>query len=187
MPEYCEGVSVISLVYNKSDSENHLSRITGHAAKAQKIVIVSGWIKDAGVELLAPVLSDAIKRGATIVVLSNGKKDGRQEMTEQGAVNRLCSIGATHHRVSEPYLLTKLHYFEMPDHRYAALIGSANITRGALIENEELSTEILGFVQDEQHEQIREYLSFLEARLSKRNITLGLAGPPTLIAAQPGQ
>ncbi|MDR6423750.1 HKD family nuclease [Paraburkholderia phenoliruptrix] len=178
---------MISLVYNKSDRENHLSRITGHAAKAQRIVIVSGWIKDAGVELLAPVLSDAIKRGATVVVLSNGKKDARQEMSEQGAINRLCSMGATHHRVCKPYLHTKLHYFEMPDHHYAALIGSANITRGALIENEELSTEILGSLQDEQHKQIREYLSFLEARLSRRNITVELAGSPTLTAAKLGQ
>lgn len=59
-------------------------------------------------------------------------------------------------------LHTKLYYFES-DTRYAAIVGSANITEGGLVHNDELSTVHHGTVGDVQHKMFNDYLEHLVA------------------------
>jgi HKD family nuclease len=60
------------------------------------------------------------------------------------------------------YLHTKLYYFENGD-SYTAMIGSANLTKGGLGCNEELSLVLNGSHGDAGHAQITQYLAELAA------------------------
>ncbi|OJA43470.1 hypothetical protein BGV68_33750 [Burkholderia ubonensis] len=69
--------------------------------------------------------------------------------TKQEAADELAALGVEHIVVDngKTYLHTKLYYFEVDD-RYAAIVGSANITKGALTSNEEFSYASTGIKGD---------------------------------------
>lgn len=59
------------------------------------------------------------------------------------------------------YLHSKLYYFETGE-TYTALIGSANITKGGLATNHELSVRFAGSIGDEKHRQLTSYIAALQ-------------------------
>lgn len=153
-----------NLVYNESATNNHLTRMKDLLQTAQTVLLISGWAKKEGIAALEASLAAAIIRGARVMVLSNKRIENKSAMTEKGAVSILKSSGGAHHSFHSPYLHTKLHYFEA-DGRYVALIGSANLTVGALTTNEELSSEEAGVIGDEHHQRILRYLTHLRDRI----------------------
>lgn len=101
------------------------------------------------------------------MVLSNSRVENGAAMTEPRAITKLTQLGARVHSFRAPYLHSKLHYFET-NGKYVALIGSANLTKGALVDNEELSSEVAGVVGDATHREIQRYLGFLSDRIAAR-------------------
>ncbi|MHC8351089.1 phospholipase D-like domain-containing protein [Pseudomonas sp. RT4P38] len=138
---------------------NHLSVVTDLINNADKIVICSGWIKQCGVDLLVEHLAAALGRGTEITIFTNA------ENTARSCIPSLATLSALRHVVvpKKFRLHTKLYYFES-DTRYAAIVGSANITAGGLVHNDELSTVHHGTVGDVQHEMFNDYLEHLVAR-----------------------
>ena len=59
-------------------------------------------------------------------------------------------------------LHTKIYYFESGD-KYTAVIGSANITKGGLSTNEELSVTMHGTRGDSFFLELQQYLAILAA------------------------
>lgn len=95
--------------------------------------------------------------------------------TELEAADALASRPALTHVIASGthrYLHTKLFYFEKGE-RYTAVIGSANLTEGGLVQNEELSIIVSGVKADSRHKQFEDYLLALPAALRRVN-------PPSL-------
>jgi len=78
--------------------------------------------------------------------------------------NRLLELPKVEHIVvndsKQKYLHTKMFYFESGA-KFTAIIGSANLTIGGLVQNEELSTEITGIIGSIEHSSIFKYLKRL--------------------------
>lgn len=142
----------------KSGKDGHLAAMRKNLDVAEFVSICSGHLKLNGVKAIAGALRGAIARGTQVVVYSNDIH------TEQEAADELAALGAEHIVVNsrERYLHTKLYYFESGD-RYSAIIGSANITEGALTSNEEFSYAPVGIRGDLQHQQIAAYLRHLDS------------------------
>ncbi|MDQ7979898.1 phospholipase D-like domain-containing protein [Paraburkholderia sp. SARCC-3016] len=142
----------------KSGNDGHLAAIKKNLSVAQFISICSGHLKHNGVKAIAKELRQAIARGSRVVFYSNDMH------TQQEAADELAALGAEHIVVDneKTYLHTKLYYFEVGD-RYAAIVGSANITKGALTSNEEFSYAPTGVKGDPQHQQIAAYLEHLDS------------------------
>lgn len=146
-----------TFVYNKSPSENHLTALLPLLADAERVFICSGHLKEGGVELLADALVKAVSRGAQVTVYSN-KRD-----TTTDAETALKKLGIEHIVVAGFYLHTKLYFFESST-QVTAILGSANITEGALTSNEEFSTVFTGTKKCDQLRKIAEYAAYLDVR-----------------------
>lgn len=166
-----------TFVWNRSTSgkNGHLAAIKSSLADAEFISLCSGHLKYNGVKIIAKELRQAIARGAKVRVYSNDMH------TEQEAADELTALGAEHIVVDsgKTYLHSKLYYFEVGE-RYSAIIGSANITKGALTSNEEFSYMSSGVKGDPQHQQIAAYLAHLDSTC-RRNVAKRIDGDGNLI------
>lgn len=146
----------MKILTNNGDSK-HRDLLVSLIKDADKAILCSGWLKLAGLNLVLPVIKDAANRGATLILYSNDKH------TESKATEALRAIpGVAHVIVSHEYryLHSKLYYFES-GRQYTAMVGSANITEGGLVSNEELSVILEGTLGDRQHDQLAGYLNEL--------------------------
>ncbi len=141
---------------NNLNSSNHLEKLIDLISKYDTIILCAGWVKMDGVELISESLRLAVERGANITVVSNEKH------TNPLCVKHLKRIKVTHFfpKKGGRYFHTKLYYFEDKD-QYACIIGSANITKGALTNNEELSVFISGAIGDQNHIEIAPYIDHI--------------------------
>lgn len=106
-----------------------------------------------------PSIDSALANGAIITVYSNLKE------TLEGVAPVLASRTGLTHRMVGPRsraLHTKIYYFESGD-QYTAVIGSANITKGGLSANEELSVTMQGTRGDSLFLDLQRYLATLAA------------------------
>jgi HKD family nuclease len=119
-----------------------------------------------GVTRLADELKKAVDRGARVVFYSNRKH------TKKDVAEELAKLKIEHIIVDDKsfYLHTKLFFVEAGD-GYSACIGSANITKGGLTSNEELSVVVRGTKGDLQHSQITKYLAQLDLRCRANRTT----------------
>jgi HKD family nuclease len=116
------------------------------------------------VELL-PAIDCGLSNQAAITVYSN------EEHTEGQAIAAIAERPAIKHFVmtkESRYLHSKLYYFEHGG-EYTAIIGSANITYGGLVRNEELSVRIEGEIGDTQQRQILCYLDEFKRILHEKS------------------
>jgi len=151
------------LIQRNIGEKNHGKILGALISESERMVLCSGWLDYPG---LAPLLSSidiALARGASIRFYSNKKH------TKAGAAKALAKRDAIDHVIADNalrYLHTKLYFFENGD-RYTAMIGSANLTKGGLGCNEELSIVLNGTCGDAGHGQIVEYLADLAATFSQ--------------------
>lgn len=118
-----------------------------------------------GIDHLMPAIDHALSlNAACIVIYSN------EEHTPDCVTSALSGKDVKHVVVPTDrfYLHSKIYYFER-DHRYTAIIGSANITYGGLTKNEELSVRLDGAIGDEEHHELVRYLEHLSSRATCRN------------------
>jgi HKD family nuclease len=147
------------IVQRNVGNDNHGKVLAAFIGESERMVLCSGWLDYPGLELLLPSLDLALARGAAIRVYSNKKH------TKAGAARALAKRSAITHVIADNtrrYLHTKLYYFENGD-SYTAMIGSANLTKGGLGCNEELSLVLNGSHGDAGHAQITQYLAELAA------------------------
>lgn len=149
----------MELLFNHKE-ENHLTVFKGLIAAAEEIILCTGWMKNDGLNELKDDLKAALRRKAHILVISNSKDDH----TEKRWIRFFEKEGVKHILVKNPprYFHTKLYYFRSQG-RYTAIIGSANLTEGALKNNEELSVVISGDINDASHLQLSEYFRRLNS------------------------
>jgi HKD family nuclease len=150
------------LIHQNTKKKNHRKLLADLIEKSDRSVLCSGWLNLAGLVHLLPSIDHAIGKGATVVIYSNKRH------TDMDAAEELGKRALVRHYIADDksrYLHTKLFYFESGE-KYTAIVGSANITEGGLIKNEELSIEINGMIGDASQEKIQGYLESLPARLS---------------------
>lgn len=136
---------------------NHKKLLLDLLQRSEVSILCSGWLKHDGLVELLPSIDYGLSNQAAITVYSNA------EHTDEKAIATIaCRPEIKHFLVSKQsrYLHTKLYYFQRGD-EYTAIIGSANITYGGLVRNEELSVRMEGGIDDIQHRQILEYLNGL--------------------------
>jgi len=147
------------LLQTNSGKRKHLHLLSELIKESELSILCSGWIKLPGLEDLLPSIDSALADGALITVYSNQKE------TLEGVAPALASRAGLTHRMVGPSsraLHSKLYYFESGD-QYTAVIGSANITKGGLSTNEELSVTIRGTRGDPLFLDVQQYLATLAA------------------------
>jgi HKD family nuclease len=145
------------LLQTNTEKYKHKHLLAELIKKSDLSILCSGWIKLPGLKDLLPAIDSALEKGAKIIFYSN------LEQTLDGVTEELASRSAlTHHIVddSKRALHTKIYYFETGE-RYTAVIGSANITKGGLNGNEELSVRLGGTKGDQLYHQLHQYLQNL--------------------------
>jgi HKD family nuclease len=143
----------MEIVFNENSLDNHLKNLKKLMLKSDEMIFCSGWVKVSGLKLIAKELNLAMQRKAKITLITN-KKHTKQECIEylkEFNVNHIIVDG------SNRYFHTKMYYFVLND-SFDVLIGSANLTSGALKSNEELSVLISGKIGDDEHKKIALYL-----------------------------
>lgn len=138
--------------------QNHRKLLAGLIGRSEVSVLCSGWLKHDGLVELLPAIDRGLSHNAAITIYSN------KEHTEEKAIAAIAARSAIRHVIMRKqcrYLHSKLYYFEHAG-EYTALVGSANITYGGLVRNEELSVRIIGQAGDGQQKLILEYLEELQ-------------------------
>jgi hypothetical protein len=147
------------LLQTNSGKRKHVHLLSELIKKSEVSILCSGWIKLPGLEDLLPSIDSALANGAIITVYSNLKE------TLEGVAPALASRTGLTHRMVGPRsraLHTKIYYFESGD-QYTVVIGSANITKGGLSANEELSVTMRGTRGDSLFLDLQQYLTTLAA------------------------
>jgi HKD family nuclease len=147
----------MEIIFNKKiKSENHLKRLKSLISRSDEMIFCSGWVKIDGLKLLSKELELATKRNAAITIITN------KEHTNAECIDYLKKYNVKHIVIDKScrYFHTKMYYFISND-SYYAIIGSANLTSGALKSNEELSVLISGKIGDSEHAKISPYLERL--------------------------
>jgi HKD family nuclease len=153
------------LLQTNTETYRHQHLLAELIKKSDLSILCSGWIKLPGLKDLLPAIDSALENGAKIIVYSNLKQ------TLDGVAGELASRSAlTHHMVDDTKraLHTKIYYFETGE-QYTAVIGSANITKGGLSGNEELSVRLAGTKGDQLYHELQQYLQSLASmKFAKR-------------------
>lgn len=146
----------MQLVRNQG-RRNHRAAIASLIKSSKRIVLCSGWIKVEGIRALLPAIDIALLGGATITIYSSEKE------TLPDAIAAIPDRPGLEHLIvphGSVYLHSKLYYFERGTN-YTVLVGSANITYGGLVKNNELSVRFTGSVGDKKHGELTSYMDEL--------------------------
>jgi HKD family nuclease len=147
----------MKLISNISKN-NHGHRLVELIKASDSILLCSGWVDSKGLEIITPALKSALTRGVDIKVFTNKKH------TSDLCIQALSSIQGVKHIVIDndvKYLHSKIFYFAKGQ-SYTLLIGSANLTYGGLVRNEELSIETSGLIDSFEHEKVYEHIKYLD-------------------------
>lgn len=140
-----------------SKKRSHLHELRALIKNSDEIVLSSGWMKECGLGLIVEEIRGAIGRGASVTIYSS------QRETQPECFETLAGIsGVRHFTIGQIYFHPKLYYGKAAE-SFVAILGSANITKGGLQTNEELSCLMEGTVNEESHVEIRGYLNRLLA------------------------
>lgn len=147
----------MKLVRNES-KRNHRAAIASLLKSSNRAFLCAGWLKVDGIALLLPAIDLALSQGAAITIYSSEKE------TRPEAIAAIRDRPGLRHFIvpqSRKYLHSKLYYFEQGT-KYTALVGSANITYGGLVKNEEVSISFSGLVGDKKHGELATYIGDLQ-------------------------
>jgi len=147
----------MKLITNNDKKNNHEQVITKLIEISEVIVICSGWMKMGGLKLVLPSLNKAIKNNADITIYSDGATTKTKTL-----IDKVKSIKGVKHFITDGGrpVHSKIFYFESKG-GFTSIIGSANITKGGLSSNDELSVLFNGDVGSHEHNMVVEYLEKL--------------------------
>lgn len=145
----------MKLITNTKD-ESHATVICKLIRESASCFLCTSFLSADGLEIILPPLLESIKSNQLDVqVISNGEA----QYTRPAVIRHLGKVAELKHCVfkdNEKRLHTKLYYFEGPA-GYTCLIGSANLTRNGLLDNEELSVMYEGEFGSLEHRSIASY------------------------------
>jgi HKD family nuclease len=146
----------MEVIFNELEPKNHLSKLRHFISQSDEIILCSCWVKIGGLRLLSKELESAIKRNAVITIISN------RDHTDTKSTVFLKKYNLRHIVVDKSlrYFHAKMYYFKSNE-EFHTIIGSANLTSGALRSNEELSVLVSGQIGDCEHRKISMYLERL--------------------------
>jgi HKD family nuclease len=150
----------MKLIFN-NQNEDHSSLISDLINRSKKIMICSGHFKKNVLNLILNPLKEAIKRKVRIEIISNHQDTEAKVIKEVSRQIPEISLFLT--SKGSKYLHSKVYYFEHED-SYTAIIGSANLTKGALSTNEELSVMVEGELNSKEHAEIINYFKRLNSQ-----------------------
>lgn len=125
---------------------------------ADKIILCSGWLLNDGVRLIEDALKTVISKNVPVLMYSSVKHTEKKEIKKLKKFSNF-----THKTLSQETgkIHTKLYYFEHGS-TFTAIVGSANITKGGLIMNKELSIKFEDLIGSENHSEILSYIKSLD-------------------------
>lgn len=150
--------SAMKLISNISN-KNHRHRIVELIKSSDKIVLCSGWVDSKGLDKILPALKSASDRQTDIKIYTNKKH------TSKESILALSSISGLQHTIVDnevKYLHSKIFYFTKGK-SYTVIIGSANLTYGGLVRNDELSIETSGEIGSSEHKIIYDHIQALDS------------------------
>lgn len=139
-------------------NSEHKNQIEELILKSKVVIICSGWLYNDGLKLLSGAMKTAMQNESKIMIFSSSKH------TQTREINKLKKCKNFSHKILKKDIgkvHTKLYYFEHAN-GFTALIGSANITEGGLLNNHELSVKIEENIGTKTHQEIQEYITSLE-------------------------
>ena len=143
-------------------SDDHGKLINQLILSSSTIVMCSGWIKLEGIREILPSLDKAIrKNNAKITIFSNKKH------TEAAVHRVLKKYDNIRHIIldnTQKYLHSKIYYFQCGT-KFTTIIGSANITKGGLLSNEELSVKFSGQCDTQEHNDVIQYFNAISENI----------------------
>lgn len=160
----------MELIYN-SGSENHLNAIINNLKLFKKVYLATAFLKVSGVDLLLPALQKFLHDGGELIVVAGQNF----ALTEPEALVTLYNL-IKEYANSQLYLAkadvaTKIFHHKLylfTNDKYASIIsGSANITKGGLISNDESS---LIFNCESTHQTWQKTLTVFNSIIEKSDI-----------------
>ncbi|MFM0543718.1 phospholipase D family protein [Paraburkholderia strydomiana] len=149
---------------SNATQKNHRAEIARGILSSNVIILCSGWLKLDGFELLAPAIDRALLRSdVNIRIYSNSERTqakAKRELTKRN-IQHVCVPNTAF------YFHSKLYYFEQGS-SFTALVGSANMTYGGLVSNEEVSAYYSGTIGSTSHLSVVTYLKHLEAKVTRQ-------------------
>ncbi len=122
---------------------------------SQKIILCSGWLNKPGIDRIYSSMLTSLEKGSEITIISN-----KRHTTESVKKLVLGNTRIKHYIIDDEkkYLHSKVYYFERSN-IFSVIIGSANLTKGGLGKNEELSVLTTGQVGSKIQLEIMKYLA----------------------------
>jgi len=148
----------MKLIFNEKNKD-HANLICGLIDKSVKIMICSSHFKKDILELPSSPIKVASDRNVSVEIMSNRQNTKPETINE---IKQYAGISLFVTLKRSSYLHSKIYYFEH-ENGFTALIGSANLTKGALSTNEELSVLIEDKLNSPQHEEIINYFKRLNS------------------------
>ena len=145
------------ILITNQHKQKHVDTITQLIPSSKKIILCSGWLDNLGIKKILPHLIHASNKNVDITIYSNARHttdDAKNTLSEHKHINHIMI------KPKKKYLHTKIYYFET-EKTYTTIIGSANLTKGGLVKNEELSIKHQGELGDANHTKIVSYLNEL--------------------------
>lgn len=148
----------MNLIFNGKNND-HSKLICGLIDKSVKIMICSGHFKKDILELQFNPIKIASDRNVSVEIISNRQNTKPETINE---INKYSGISLFVTKKRSRYLHSKIYYFEH-ENGFTALIGSANLTKGAQSTNEELSVLIEDKLNSPQHVEVLNYFKRLNS------------------------
>jgi HKD family nuclease len=155
---------------------NHAVAVVDALADAEAIVLCAAYWKPNGIKLIKRQLRAALERGVPVdiyasmdeyntepealsdlLVLVSPYPNAKLHLCEKKVERR---VGGKVEKRG-PIFHTKVYYFRSA-RTFTAIIGSANLTKGGLVENEEVSVKVTGAFDTTFHNSLLAYLKGLE-------------------------
>ena len=144
------------LLQLNANKDNHRKILAELIKRSETSVLCSGWLKHAELKHLLPAMDHALKINA-----KSQFTQIRNILKRSNRISKIKRVNCPHSSWRQrQYPHSKIYHFESAG-KYKAIIGSANITNGGLISNEELSVNLAGTIGDSQNNQIK-YLARLK-------------------------
>jgi len=163
------------IISNKG-KEKHIKHIVKLISESDEIIFAVAFLKQSGLDLIMKKLKkkgvENLKR-ATIKILVGGHLG----LTEPKALNTLMNLQIkegkgvlklVNYSSIDPVFHDKVYYFKKGK-KWKALIGSANLTKGGLMDNQECSVLLSGDIGDKLGNSILDLLHEIEKNAKELN------------------
>ncbi len=148
-------------IYNNT-SDNHFQKISQLIKESDECILCSCWIDETGFNLIDSCIREQTP-SEKISVFSNREN----KHVSKGIKDKLKSNPQIDYFISKrgKRLHSKIYYFSFEDNTYKAIIGSANLTRRGLCENDEFSVILSGDKSSQEHAKLKKHLDRIKNTL----------------------